>query len=199
MYSINQLCYTRGAAIPCVLDIECKDRQALDLLASPKAIVVQLRRRVRFFLAAATVGDGQAPGWNDTVEDLETAVWWPGAGNSADPCTRRLEGEIRLSKDLKPTSAIAHFSVSVRSLRCPVLFTLIDPSVPQYSVVMHPFETTAFASIDTKPLLAEPVEIATMYGRGPRPRAFSPPSYETAPRRSSEFHGPQHAPLVSVY
>lgn len=174
------LCYTRGAVIPCVLDIECKDRQAFDLLASPKAVVVQLERRVRFFLSAAAVSDRQAPGWNDAVDEVGTAVWWPGQPNNAEPHVRRLEGEIHLSKDLKPTSAIAHFSIS-------------------YSVVMRPFQTTAFTPTDTKPLLAEPVEIATMYGRGPRPRAFSPPSYETPPGRINEFSGPKYAPLVPAY
>jgi len=174
------LCYTRGSAIPCVLDIDCKDSQALDLLAAPKAVVVQLQRRVRFFVTAAGVSVNEMLGWNDTVEEVETAVWWPGERNHAEPHVRRLEGEIRLSKDLKPTSAISHFSIS-------------------YSVVMHPFMTTAFTSTDTRTLLAEPVEIATMYGRGPRPRALSPPTYETSSGRSSEFSLPQYTPMIRAY
>jgi hypothetical protein len=176
------LCYTRGAVIPCVLDIECKDSQAFDLLASPHAVVLQLQRRVRFFLDTAAVSASQL-GWNETVDAVETAVWWPGERNSAEPHVRRLEGEIRLSKDLKPTSAISHFSVS-------------------YSVVMSPFVTTAFTSTDTKAVLAEPVEIATMYGRGPRPRAFAPPpSYETSIGRTytNEFSRPQYTPMVPAY
>lgn len=44
---------------------------------------------------------------------------------------------------------------------------------------MFPFDATAFtpATAEGKYLLAEPVEIVTAYGSGPRPHAYSPPIY----------------------
>lgn len=106
--------------IPCALLIESQDFQALDLLTAPRAVAVRLRRCVKYHLAAGTKHSRE----ERDVEDVESATWWPStAGQSSDSCTRRLDGEIRLGKDLKPSDAIAHFSISVSVLhfvRCRV-------------------------------------------------------------------------------
>ena len=50
---------------------------------------------------------------------MGSAVWWPAAEASGNPNIRHLEGEIKLPKDLRPTTCIGHFSVSVSILsRC---------------------------------------------------------------------------------
>jgi hypothetical protein len=157
------LIFTRGSAIPCILDIESQDPQALDLLSAPKAVRVQLRRTVRYHLASAP---NSSASWTENVSDIQAAVWWPSHNGRTSPSVRRLEGEIHLPRDLQPSSAIAHFTLS-------------------YSVTLLPFLSPAFESSDTRPLLVAPVDIATMYARGPRPKTFSPPVYASGERLRS--------------
>jgi len=108
--------------IPCVMDMECKDSQALTLLSNPKAVVVRLQRRVTFFVATTTQSFPQDVGWNHIVEDIASAVWWSPQGvSNADSLTRRLEGEIVLPSDLKPSSSISRLTVAV----CVGTFALI--------------------------------------------------------------------------
>jgi len=166
------MCYTRGAAIPCILEIECDNRQGLNVLSSTTAAIVKLQRRVRYYLAATSASNKQDVGWKESIEDVNSAVWWPSVegGRAADYNWRRLDGEIRLPKDLKPSSAVAHFSIS-------------------YAVVLCPFEAEQFKSADARPLQVEPVEIATKHARGPKPKPFSPPGYDASTRRTHEFHG----------
>ena len=85
----------------------------MDLLANPNAIVVSLRRRVRFFKRTCTSAEDVA--WNENVEDMGAATWWPSAAHDVHSTekTRHLEGEIRLTKDMRPTSEMGHFSISV--------------------------------------------------------------------------------------
>jgi len=95
------------------LILEGRDSQAMDLLANPNAIVVSLRRRVRFFKRTCTSAEEVA--WNEKVEDMGAATWWPSAAHDvhSTETTRHLEGEIRLTKDMRPTSEMGHFSISV--------------------------------------------------------------------------------------
>jgi hypothetical protein len=166
------LCYTRGTAIPCILEIECDNRQGLNVLSSTTAAIVQLQRRVKYYLAAVSASNKQDVGWKETVEVMNSAVWWPSVegGRSTEWNSRRLDGEIRLAKDLQPSSAVAHFSVN-------------------YVVTLCPFEAEQFKSAETQPLLTLPVEIATKHARGPKPKPFSPPGYDVSSRRAHEFHG----------
>ena len=97
--------------MPCFLSLESCDTQALDLLSVSSAIVLTLRRRVRFYNKTSSSRKDVA--WNETVEDMGTASWWPSADVPSTPSTRHLEGEIRLPKDLRPTSEMGHFSISV--------------------------------------------------------------------------------------
>jgi hypothetical protein len=57
---------------------------------------------------------GFAIGWCEDIEDVSAAVWWTSReGRYADHGQRKLDGEIHLLKNLKPTSAMAHFAVDV--------------------------------------------------------------------------------------
>ncbi|KAF8968052.1 hypothetical protein BDZ97DRAFT_449634 [Flammula alnicola] len=162
------LCYARGTVMPCFLTLEGRDTQALDLLSAPTSIVLSLRRRVRFYNKTSSSRKDVA--WNETVEDMGTAVWWPSTDSRSDSNTRHLEGEIRLAKDLRPTSEMGHFSIS-------------------YSAVQCPFAAVGFTS-DTAALLSEPVEIATMHAKGPRTNAYAPPAYDLPSRRNDQPHVP---------
>lgn len=114
----------------------------MDLLSSPPAIAVYLRRRVAGYNAiAATTYLPQAPpppsrkGFNGSASldhhegSVGTAVWWPSSEgapedipDSSDPspgvgnlvATRKLNGEIHLPQTLKPSCLMGDFSIEVR-------------------------------------------------------------------------------------
>jgi len=170
------LCYTRGTVIPCILTLEGRDSQALDMLSTPSSVVVCLRRHVKYYNSPSSISRLNVA-WKDSFEDVASAVWWPSGTSRSNPCTRHLEGEIRLAKDLRPSSAIAHFSIT-------------------YSVVLCAFDVAGYSSIDSGPLLAEPVEIATMHAKGPRPKVYSPPAYDPISRENREFYAPPRGMII---
>lgn len=174
----NPLCYTRGTVVPCRMVLQGDDAQVLDLLSAPSSILLSLRRRLRFYNKSSSSKPDVA--WNESLEDVGTAVWWPSTTDTNHSFTRYLEGEIRLAKDLKPTAAMGHFSIS-------------------YDIVLSPFEAVGFAAADTKPVVVEKVEIATMRARGPRAQAYSPPAYEPIRRQNNEYTMPvlRGAPVVA--
>ncbi|TRM58288.1 hypothetical protein BD626DRAFT_186645 [Schizophyllum amplum] len=153
------LCYTRGSVIPCTLILEAHDASALDLLSSPTAIVARLRRRLRYKSDIGRALDED--GWQESTSVYETASWWPREGAPQHTYRRCMDGEIHLKEDLKPSTSMAHWQI-------------------EYEVVLFPFDVLSFASRDASSLLVQPVDIATAYGPGPRPRAFTAPAYEFA-------------------
>jgi hypothetical protein len=95
--------------------IETPDEQALDLLSSPRAVVVRLQRRVTYSAGAETLTHcTHAAGkeWQAAIDYPGTAVFWPGPICDQGK-GRRLDGEIQLSKHLKPSSALLQFSITV--------------------------------------------------------------------------------------
>ncbi|EKM78643.1 hypothetical protein AGABI1DRAFT_59597 [Agaricus bisporus var. burnettii JB137-S8] len=153
------LCFTRGTAIPCCLTIEGTDSEALDILARPSSIVLSLQRRVRFYNQTYFARPDVA--WNESVDEIGTACWWPSQTMASTTHRRQLEGEIHLSKDLRPSSDMGHFGVA-------------------YSVVLSPFNAPGFKPSSSTELVCEPVEIATMHARGPRAVPLAPPAYDPA-------------------
>lgn len=172
LFLANPLSYTRGSVIPLFLTLSSNDTQTLDLLSSGKATSVRLLRRVKYHLAGSQVSSMKQSGaeLKDSTEYLDNAVWWPANDGGGDRFNKRMCGEIRLLKDLKPSSSIAHFSL-------------------EYSVVIMPFHATGFVSANRKdePLLTVPVEISTLYARGPKPKAYAPPCYDHGRRQSVEY------------
>lgn len=151
------------------------------MLSAPKSIVLSLRRRVRFY--NQTSSSRQDVAWNETVEDMGSAVWWPSSESRSTSTTRYLEGEIHLAKDLRPTSEMGHFSISVSSQTKESCVILI--SAFQYAVVLCPFDALGFTS-DATTVLSEPVQIATMRAKGPRPIAYAPPAYSPLTSRNED-------------
>src|SRR6185369_3603025 len=99
-----------GSVLPCCLSIQAGDPKALGLFSSPSAVVVCLQRRVRLLNKPSQSRSDFT--WYESCEDVGRAVWWTASGTGA---TRFLEGEIKLPKDLRPTTSISHFSVTVGS------------------------------------------------------------------------------------
>ncbi|KAJ3513144.1 hypothetical protein NLJ89_g3107 [Agrocybe chaxingu] len=134
------LCYARGTVLPCFLTLESSSPQALDLLCTPSAIALSLRRRVRFYNKPSS--SRQDVAWNESMEDTGRAVWWPSTAADArsDSNTRYLEGEIRLEKDLRPTSEMGHFSIfdSTALLSEPVEIATMHPKGPRTNAYSPP-------------------------------------------------------------
>ncbi|KAJ7126274.1 hypothetical protein C8R44DRAFT_781516 [Mycena epipterygia] len=146
------LSYTRGSVIPCSLTYFCRDLQALNLLCTPSTVQVRLNRQVKCRSLTAAAGSGPALTTND-IEESGRAVWWLN-GSPRQQDSRKLEGEIHLPKNLKPTSAISSFTL-------------------KYFVVVLPFSVTGFLSTDTQPLIEQEVCIGTIFAKGPRPRYYA--------------------------
>lgn len=65
------------------------------------------------FPSHARKGNQTGAEWKEEdTEFLESAVWWP-ASDSIGDTNNRMNGEIRLSKDLMPSTSIAHLTVKV--------------------------------------------------------------------------------------
>ncbi|KAG6812365.1 hypothetical protein H0H92_003176 [Tricholoma furcatifolium] len=161
------LSYTRGTTLPCFLTLQGTDANILDLFGTPSAVNVKLQRRVRFFSKNSPSPMGCFDPWSETMEDVGTASWWPSSSMNSRSGVRHLEGEIQLSKDLRPTTSIGDFTIS-------------------YQIALRPF-TVPHSSSESRSLLTEPVEIATMHAHGPRPKAYSPPAYDSPSRPDDTY------------
>jgi len=168
LFLAEPLCYTRGSVIPLILLLESQDHEALDLLSSPRSVVVRLRRFIQYHSGEDPSFERSAwrdpnlehVAWRNVVDYSPLARWWPSAEISADFHSKRyLNGELHLVSDVKPTSAIIHFRM-------------------EYAVVLFPFDIIGYESTSNEPLFEKPVEIVTAFGNGPRPMSFAPPEYE---------------------
>ncbi|KAJ7745723.1 hypothetical protein B0H16DRAFT_971557 [Mycena metata] len=154
------LSYTRGSVIPCSLTYLCDDSQALNLVCTPATTNICLHREVSFQNApvAAEYSVPRETQVTDSILEITRAVWWPVYDGRGSSC--RFDGEMHLPKSLKPTSNMSHFAV-------------------RYYVVMLPFQVTAFtAEAPPRLILKQEVQIATMLPKGPKPRVYTPPTYE---------------------
>lgn len=155
------LSYTRGSIIPCFMALRSSDENTLGLFSTPSAISVKLLRRVRFLNPDNL--------WDESVQEVGSASWWPSAGVQSHPNARHMEGEIKLAKDLRPSTAIGHFSVS-------------------YHVSLQQFDVPHYQAQEKRPLVSEPVEIATTHAKAPRPKAYAPPEYTSTVRPAEHIY-----------
>ncbi|KAJ3916050.1 hypothetical protein F5877DRAFT_81258 [Lentinula edodes] len=153
----NPLSYTRGSFIPCHLRIESVDEQALDLLASPRTIILNLCRRVKYLFDAGQGmqhnGKSKASKLKYEISDVSQASWSQDQDqdvNVNDSRVRCLTGEIPLSKELPPSSDVLSFGV-------------------EYTVALLPFESVTFLPEGVALLQTHKVEIVTEYAPGPVP------------------------------
>ena len=103
--------------IPLSISLESADQQCLDLLVTSKAIIIRLKRRVRYhYDSQHTVG---AHHLRDSFEYSDPAILWPSSEGLEHPSrrTRFMNGELHLKSDMKPSSAMADFRIEVRALR----------------------------------------------------------------------------------
>ncbi|EIN10869.1 hypothetical protein PUNSTDRAFT_63844 [Punctularia strigosozonata HHB-11173 SS5] len=110
------LLYTRGTVIPLLLNIESSADELVELLASPKEIVANLVRYIRHHPDTQTTDVNRVGTTKVFQEIIGTAVWW--LQQDEMQCRRTLQGEIRLSRDLKPSFSFAHLNLRVCHHRC---------------------------------------------------------------------------------
>jgi hypothetical protein len=128
----------------------------------------------------------------DVTDTLQTAVWWPayeyeGGGDGYQPDgVRKMYGEVALKKDLKPSTAMGHFTLEVGVLFSRFAFCSLTATV-QYSIAVFPTiaPMAPSSSNSSRPKMASmtslitfPVRIVTQHCLGPRVRGYAPPSYE---------------------
>ncbi|KAI0085167.1 hypothetical protein BDY19DRAFT_897145 [Irpex rosettiformis] len=166
------LTYVRGSVIPLHLLVECSDTHGLDLASGPSTPLVRFRRisHINYDAGGANMPATQAKlsdlkpmpmtAFQDLVDWLNTATWW------STPCeksgVRMLQGEIHIRKNLRPSAHLGLYKLSYD-------VALFDPVIPGFVLTIGQ-KNKALQSVE--------VEVATVYPSGPRPIAYSPPSYE---------------------
>jgi len=147
----------RGTSIPFTITLSCPDQQALDLFSGRGSLTVKL---IRTLVISTKVPGRSKDGTNrrlDTVltADVGEGVYWPAEDNVPTSDSRRLDGEIYVQSDLKPS-----FVFPTMTLKYHVSFALTAPG---------------FKGVETPTYSCE-VEIATIMPLGPAPRFKMPPS-----------------------
>ncbi|KAH9476041.1 hypothetical protein JR316_0011610 [Psilocybe cubensis] len=164
LYLSRPLSYTRGSVVPLFMTLESDNQQALDLLSSPNAPNVRVRRRTKYHSEPKKKIESKA--WRDEVDHSQRAVWWP-TTESSDRI-RMIAGELHLKPNMAPTLAMGDFRIN-------------------YSVVFLKFKSPGFLHKEENPLLSEePITIVTAYAPGPRPRMFTTPDYTPDEEAESE-------------
>ena len=103
--------------IPIHILLESDDEQAADLLASPEAPILRLRRIVRQH--GHKNSNMNVPSWKDFVDDYRLASFLPIPKPTLDPelpqvsFKRQLYGEVHLDRNLKPTTSIVNVKLEV--------------------------------------------------------------------------------------
>ncbi|OAX36431.1 hypothetical protein K503DRAFT_772523 [Rhizopogon vinicolor AM-OR11-026] len=152
------LSYARGSAMPLRLTFTGADEQALDLLSSPLATRVILKRSLATGSDAMSEDAGKHTD-NFFVEIMARAVFWP-ARESSTTGKRVLEGEVKLKSTFKQSIVFPRFVV-------------------RYHLEVHPFEVAGFmhAPPVSGPLLAQLVNVTSFHAAGAVMRSFAPPEY----------------------
>lgn len=182
------LSFTRGTVIPLSVLLTSSDELALDLLCAPGALNIRLFRHVchepsvtakvragRFEISGRSRPPGSGRSQSMAGVDFKVvtspvgpATFWSSLDAAEEEGRRRLDGEVQLPLDLKPTTTLGHLEV-------------------WYTIMLHSPEAPGFVPDDTLSLLATPIEITTAYGTGPRPTAMTPPGYNERAQSARSF------------
>ncbi|KAA1477188.1 hypothetical protein DENSPDRAFT_808294 [Dentipellis sp. KUC8613] len=152
--------YALNSPIPLHLTLRSTDTQALDLLSSPGAPLVQLTRTVA--LGSDATDERAARRSNNTfTAAVGRAVFWPEEQQPAGGMERRLRGELHVRQGTKPSFAFPRFVVKYD-------LTLLAPRV------------SGFAVQNARPgdaLMSQRVTITLSNAPGIIPVSRAPPGY----------------------
>jgi hypothetical protein len=118
-----QLSYPLGTSIPLTVTISSPDAQALDILSKPNSVHLHLVRSVATG-SDATNDDAVRRSNNHFTEVAGLAVFWPASERASVKGQRTLQGELPVSKALKPSFIFPRFDVRVRDVRLAALADL---------------------------------------------------------------------------
>lgn len=180
---VSPTSYAIGSPIPVSMSLKSQNEQALDLLATPSIIKLQLMR-VMVTGTGATADHFDSTGKNTNSKDrgkahfIDTdilACWWAeepgilpgGPGNDRDSANRRtLRGELDLAVTLKPTFIFPECSFRYLLVLMPLMAPGWQNVPPSGNNKLHE-------------LLHESVTITTRQANGcPKARSDAPPGYD---------------------
>ncbi|KAF8574231.1 hypothetical protein K439DRAFT_1399203 [Ramaria rubella] len=150
------LSYARGTTIPFVLTLSCSDRQALDLFAARGSLAINLTRSL-FMGADATDENRNSRSNNTFTNDVGQGVYWPAPDDNTESETRKLEGEIPVHQELKPSFFFPRMVVKYHV---------------SFALAARGFVVTSNEGV--APIFSREVEIATVIAPGPAPRSRIP-------------------------
>ncbi|KAF8905073.1 hypothetical protein CPB84DRAFT_1845155 [Gymnopilus junonius] len=154
------LSYAVGSAIPLIITLTGDNTQGLDVLASPSAIQLRLRRGMATG-SEATDDNGARRTDNYFVEECGTAYFWPSDESETAPNKRILQGELEVAKTLKSSFKFPKLTI-------------------RYALELLEFKAPGFvANEGSSPvLLKEQVTIASRQIPGLVTHSYAPPGYE---------------------
>ncbi|KAF5342241.1 hypothetical protein D9611_001660 [Ephemerocybe angulata] len=165
------LTYALGSPVPLRLTLKSTNTTALDLLATPKSIRLEIVRSMITGPDAASNDTASLKSENVASENEGFAFWWDtprttDSGPPRDPNERVLWGELEIPLTLKPTFCFHQFSL-------------------RYSLILQPLTATGWHTASDskqkklKPLLSEWVTIVSKPTPGmPKARSDAPPGYD---------------------
>ena len=114
-----QLSYTRGTAIPCVLILEGKDSQLLELFSSKNADTLQLFRILNSRITPETVGGRSSLDRAKSGRSISRSRWFPcespiGSTDVVASQRRVMLGEIHIPGGARPSFTFSRAYVKVR-------------------------------------------------------------------------------------
>jgi len=158
------------------------DQQALDLVSSKGSLNMTLVRTV-YIQSTATAGEAIKPGASRTNKIFEKSagegVCWTADDNDPKSKTRKLDGEVPVRVDLKPSFIFPNMSVKVSRIEIKRLhyWTSVDP---QYNLILSLVAPGfTLAPEDSHPanaeLFSQEIQIVPLLPVGPTPVSRIPP------------------------
>lgn len=113
---MNQTTYPVGSPVPLLLTLTSSDSQALDVLATPSALGLEL---VRTILTTSPQDAGKKGNTKKPYSEGEVfAVWWPDSTiNTENNSARRFRGELNVPVSTIPSFVFPRCEVAVGTMR----------------------------------------------------------------------------------
>jgi len=150
--------YAIGTPLPLMLTLSSSDKEALDLLSTAASVRVFLVRSI--VVGKHALDPEHVHRDHQSEEVFGRAYFWPLDKRAEGK--KRLQGEIDIPSNLKPSFCVPRFNV-------------------EYTIKLLPLEAPGFVPSEhrNEPLLTEEITIVTSNAHGIVPRSYAPPNHET--------------------
>ena len=110
---MSQLSYPRGTAFPCALILSSRNKQAVHLLSSPNALVVEMHRKLQTAIGESMIGGAIQFSENDRLP-FTRANWHAAEVEETNGVyTATVLGELSLPPNLVPSFTLGKFQCEV--------------------------------------------------------------------------------------